>query len=106
LEDTPKTPIEDKAMIKTEDMQAYATNLQAISTSITSYTKKSFEDGSAFFEKLAGAKSFDKVLELQQDYAKSAYEAFVGEATKISEFYTGLAKDAAKPFEAYMPKMK
>ena len=39
LEDTPKTPIEDKAMIKTEDMQAYATNLQAISTSITSYTK-------------------------------------------------------------------
>jgi hypothetical protein len=93
-------------MIKTEDMQTYATGMQAIATSMTNYTKKSFEDGSAFFEKLAGAKSFDKVLELQSSYAKSAYEAFIGEATKIGELYTGLAKDAAKPFEAYMPKVK
>lgn len=93
-------------MIKTEDMQAYANGVQAIATSITNYSKKSFEDGGAFLEKLAGAKSFDKVLELQSDYAKSAYEAFVGEATKLGELYTGLAKDAAKPFEAYMPKVK
>lgn len=93
-------------MIKTEDFQAYTTGMQAIATSLTNYSKKSFEDGGAFIEKLAGAKSFDKVLELQADYAKSAYEAFIGEATKIGELYTGLAKDAAKPFEAYMPKMK
>lgn len=97
-------------MIKTEDVQAYTQaytgNLQAIATAISDYTKKSFEDGTAFFEKLAAARSFDKVLELQTDYAKSAYENFIGETAKIGELYAGLAKDAARPFEAYMPKVK
>jgi hypothetical protein len=77
---------------------------QAIATEFADYTKKSFEDGSKVMEKLLGAKSFDKAIEIQTDYAKTAYEGFVAEATKIGELYADLAKEAYKPFEAYAAK--
>lgn len=77
---------------------------QAIAAEITDYSKKSFEDGSKVLEKLFSAKSLDKAIEIQTDYAKTAYEAFVAEATKIGELYADLAKETYKPFEAYVAK--
>jgi len=55
-------------------------------------------------EKLFGAKTFEKAIEIQTDYAKSAYEGFVAQATKIGELYADLAKETYKPFEAYVAK--
>lgn len=78
--------------------------LQTIATEMTEYSKKSFEEGSALIEQLAGAKTLDKVVEIQSDYAKKAYEGLVAQATKIGELYTDLAKEASKPFENLMPK--
>lgn len=75
---------------------------QAIATEFADYSKKSFEDGTKVLEKLLGAKSLDKAIEIQTDYAKSAYEGFVAEATKISELYADFAKETYKPFEAYI----
>ena len=50
---------------------------QAIAVEATEYTKKSFETGSAALEKLLAAKSLEKAIEIQTDYAKQAYEGFV-----------------------------
>jgi hypothetical protein len=77
---------------------------QAIAAEVTDYSKKSFEDGSKVLEKLFGAKSLDKAIEIQTDYAKTAYEGFVAQATKMGELYAELAKETYKPFEAYAPK--
>ena len=77
---------------------------QAIATEVAGYSKKSFEDGSSAFEKLLGAKSLDKAMEIQTDFAKSAYEGFVAQATKLGELYADLAKETYKPFEAYVVK--
>lgn len=79
-------------------------NYQAIATAYADYTKKSFEDTSAFVEKLSGVKSIEKAIELQTEFSKSAYETFVAESKKISELYTGLAKEAYKPLEGYVAK--
>lgn len=78
--------------------------LQAIAVETTEYTKKSFETGSAALEKLAGAKSLEKAIEIQTDYAKTAYEGFVAEATKIGELYAELFKEYYKPFEGVAAK--
>ncbi len=51
-------------------------------------------------------KSLEKAIELQTEYAKTAYEGFVAEATKISEMYADLAKESYKPFEAMVAKAK
>ena len=77
---------------------------QAIAAEVTNYSKKSFEDGTKVLEKLFGAKSLDKAIEIQADYAKTAYEGFVAQATKIGELYADLAKETYKPFEAYVAK--
>jgi hypothetical protein len=79
---------------------------QAIAVEATEYTKKSFETGSTALEKLVAAKSLEKAIEVQTDYAKTAYEAFVAQATKIGELYAEVAKDAYKPFESFVAKAK
>ena len=81
-------------------------NLQAITVEATEYSKKAFETGSATAEKLIAAKSFDKALEIQTDYAKQAYEGFVAQTTKMGELYAEMAKDAYKPFESALAKAK
>lgn len=78
---------------------------QAIATEFADYSKKSFEDGSAALEKLFGAKSLDKAIEVQSDYAKTAYEGFVTQATKFGELYTDLAKESYKPLEGFLSKV-
>ena len=83
---------------------AFTKTSQAIATELTDYSKKSFEDGTKVMEKLLGAKSLDKAIEIQTDYAKTAYESFVAQATKIGELYADLAKETYKPFEAYVVK--
>ena len=68
--------------------------------------EEGFEDGTAALEKLFGVKSLDKAIEVQTEYAKTAYEGFVAKATKIGELYADLAKETYKPFETMMAKAK
>jgi phasin family protein len=81
-----------------------ATGMQTIASEAAAYSKKSFEHSAAMVEKLSAAKSMEKVFEIQTDYAKSSYEAFVQQATKMGEIYADLAKDVYKPFERSMGK--
>src|SRR3954451_11379645 len=72
---------------------------QAIAVETADYAKKSFEFSTATLEKLVGAKTVEKAIEIQTDYVKSAYEGFVAQSTKVGQLYANLAKDAFKPFE-------
>ena len=107
-------------MIKVEEIQKYGKEqfetavasasgfqqgFQAIATTVGDYTKKSFEDGNAFVEKLAGVKSLEKAIEAQTEYAKSAQQTFVAESQKVAELYADLARQAFKPFEGFMSRM-
>ena len=49
-------------------------------------------------------KSIDKVIEVQTEFAKSAYETFVAETQKIAGLYTDLAKQTFKPLESVAAK--
>jgi len=81
---------------------AISKGVQAIAVEVADYSKKSFEEGSAALEKLVGAKSIEKAIEIQTDYAKTAYEGFVSGATRIGELYADLTKETYKPFESYL----
>jgi phasin family protein len=78
--------------------------VQAIATAYADYSKKSFEESKTFVEKLAGVKSIEKAVELQTEYAKTAYELFMAEMTRIGELYNELAKETYKPLTGLMPK--
>lgn len=106
-------------MVKVEELQNYGKEqyenvvasandvqhtVQAIVTAFGDYSKKSFEEGSAFFEKLVASKSLDKAIEVQTEYAKNSYETFMAESQKIGALYAELAKQSFKPFEGLVGK--
>ena len=72
---------------------------QAIAAEMTDYTKKSFEEGTATFEKLASAKSVEQAIEIQTGFAKRAYDGYMHQLSKIGGMYADLAKEAYKPVE-------
>jgi hypothetical protein len=88
------------------DFGSFTTTLQAIFAEGADYTKKSVEARMALGEKLLGAKSFETVIQIQTEYAKSAYADFVAQATKMGELHSNLAKAAFKPAEQAIAAMQ
>ena len=95
----------DNMDVAMKSFGALSKGVQAIAVEVADYSKKSFEEGSAATEKLLGAKTFDKAIEIQTDYAKQAYEGFVAGATRIGELCADLTKESYKPFESYLGKV-
>ena len=83
---------------------AFPGAFQAIATAYGDYTKKSLEDTRSFVERLSGARSFDKILEVQTEFAKSAFETFVTESQKIRALCGDIAKQAYKPFGGFLQR--
>jgi hypothetical protein len=78
---------------------------QSLATESADYSRSAFENGAKAFEKLVAAPSLDKAVEIQADYFRSAYESYVGQATKVGEIFTAMARDAYKPYEGMLGKM-
>ena len=94
----------DNLELSVKSFGTVSKGVQAIAVEVADYSKKSFEEGTATAEKLFGAKTLDKAVEIQSDYFKGAYESFVAQATKIGELYADLAKEAYKPYEGVLGK--
>jgi hypothetical protein len=80
-------------------LASYTAIFQAIVAEGTDYTKMAMEARLACVEKLLGAKSLETVFQIQSEYAKTAYAAFVAHATKMGELHSDLAKAAFKPVQ-------
>lgn len=80
--------------------------MQAVAVEVADYSKKSFEDGSALVEKLVGAKTVEKAIEIQSAFFKTSYDTYVARATKIGELYASIAKESYKPVETAFAKAK
>ncbi|MXQ11100.1 phasin family protein [Microvirga makkahensis] len=83
---------------------AFSSNAQAIVNETAEFARKSFEHNSDALEKLAGAQSLEKAVEVQSAYVKGAYESFIGQSGKLGALYTALATDTFKPFEGLLSK--
>ncbi|HEX3667281.1 MAG TPA: phasin family protein [Rhizomicrobium sp.] len=89
-----------------ETMEAYvkAANaagkgVETINSEIYAFSKQSFEESVSAAKALFGSKSAHEAFELQTDFVKSAFEAYVSEITKISEIAFSTAKDAISPIQ-------
>ncbi|HXT09546.1 MAG TPA: phasin family protein [Roseiarcus sp.] len=81
--------------------------LQEIAAETAEYSKHSLSAGAEAMERLMGAKSVETAVQIQTDYAKSAFEGFVAKSTKINEIFAKLAADAMKPAQsAFSPDVK
>jgi phasin family protein len=83
---------------------SFSKGLQEIAAETTDFSKKAIAANTTVVEKLLGAKNVESAIQIQTEFAKSAYETFVAEATKIGELYAKLAKEAFKPIETAYAK--
>jgi hypothetical protein len=83
---------------------AWANGWQAIVAECADYSKASFELSTKAFEDTLAAKSVDSAYQAQTEFARKAYDSFVGETGKIGEMYFATARDALAPIEKQMRK--
>jgi len=79
-------------------------NFQTIAEAYRDYSRKSFEQTSCFFEKLAGARSLAGAFEIQAEFARQSYETFVAQSRRIRELHGELARQRLQRFERLMTK--
>ena len=70
---------------------------EGIGREVAAYTKTSFEERVAAVQDLATSKTLSELFEKQTAFARSAFEGWVQQASKMSEIYTAAAKDIAAP---------
>lgn len=80
-------------------------NIQTIANAYRDYTRKSFQESSFLVEKLMGARSFDKAMEAQTEFARQAYANFVTESQKICELYGELGRQTFRPWQGFAAKV-
>ena len=80
---------------------SFLDTVQAIATEASDYSRRSLENSSSFVAKLLGAKSFDSVIQIHSEYAKTSYEGFLAQAKKMGELYSYLAKEFFKPIQTF-----
>ena len=73
--------------------------VETINGEIYAYSKQSIEDTVAATKAVMGSKSVHEAFEFQTDFAKSAFESYVAELSKISELATSTTKDTFAPFK-------
>ena len=73
--------------------------IESINSELYSYSKESIEESIAAGKAILGSKSIHEAFELQTDFAKSAFEAYVGQLTKFSELFTSTTKDTFAPLQ-------
>src|ERR1700742_2282124 len=74
-------------------------SVESINNEIYSFSKQSIEDSVAATKAVMGSKSVHEAFEFQTDFAKSAFEAYVAELSKLSELATAATKDTFAPLQ-------
>ena len=90
----------------TASAHTFATSLQTVTSAHADFAKRLMQNGSEFISQLTSIKESVKLIELQSEYAKNAYETFVTETKRICELYADLFKQTTKPFENFIAKDK
>ncbi|PWB80104.1 MAG: Phasin [Methylocystaceae bacterium] len=81
------------------DIVSSATNstakgLRAIAAEATDYSRQSFDNSRAFFEKLLRVQKLDDIIQLQSEFARTTYGDFIARASKVGELCSNLAREA------------
>jgi phasin family protein len=77
---------------------------QALAKRWTEFSKQSLEDATRAWEQMIAAKSLEEVFEIQSNYAKTAYDNWMAEMSKMGKMYKSTATDAYKQVEEAVTK--
>lgn len=73
---------------------------ETLNSEIYAYAKQSLEESLAAGRAFLTAKSVHEAIEIQTGFAKSAFENYVTELTRVNKLITATAKDSFAPLES------
>jgi len=73
--------------------------VETLNSEIYAYSKQSLEDSITATKAVMGSKSLHEAFEYQSDYAKSAFESYIGELTKFGELFAATSKESFAPLK-------
>ncbi|MAG95621.1 MAG: phasin family protein [Alphaproteobacteria bacterium] len=79
---------------------AASKGFEAINAEVVDFTKGTMAEHMETFGKVVAAKSPQQAFDLQSDFAKSAFDAWVARSTKVSELGVKIASEAGAPVSA------
>lgn len=82
-----------------QGMSEVSRGVQAINMHVADYTRRTVEQSTSTMNQMMTAQSLEQALEIQSHAAKSAYDEYMAEASKIGNMYAELARHMYKPFE-------
>ncbi len=74
-----------------------AKGIESLNAEVMAFAKSQVEDSITAGKAFMTAKTLQEFIDLQSGYAKTAYDVYVAQATKISEMASKMAKDAFEP---------
>ncbi len=99
----------DVGSVSKETYEAFAASfntsikaMETVSTETATYAKKSAEDFVSASKAIMGAKSLKEVVDLQNDYAKSAFDGFLAYSNKVGELTVELTQEIFEPVSKQM----
>lgn len=81
----------------TKSATAATKGAESLQSELYSYSKRSVDESISTVKALLSTKSVHEVLELQTSFAKTAFDAYVTEVTKVSEILLSTAKESFEP---------
>jgi len=72
---------------------------ETLHNELYTFSKQSIEDSIAATKALLAAKSAHEAFELQSDFAKTSFDHYIGEVSKLSEIMASAAKDTFGPLQ-------
>ena len=73
--------------------------VENLQSEIYTFSKQSLEESITATKALMGSKSIHEAFELQSDYAKSSFDSYVGQITKLSDLMMSTAKETFEPLQ-------
>ena len=86
-----------EAVVKSAE--AAGKGAETLHNEIYAFSKSSVEESIAATKALMASKSAHEAFELQSGFAKSAFEQYVAQVTKLGEIYTSATKQAIAPLQ-------
>ncbi len=73
--------------------------VETLHNELYAFSKQSVEDSISATKALLGSKSVHEAFELQSDFAKSAFDNYVSQVTKLGEIVSSTTKEAFEPLQ-------
>ncbi len=90
----------------TQSATAFSAGIQQLFAATTELSKKNIETGRGALQDLMESKSVDRALQVQIDFAKTAFDGVVAGTSNLTGIVSSTAQDVFKPFEGVFAKVK